>query len=172
MKSFNVNLDIEDTRWIENTLYLNETVDRTIDALMPEVVDKCPILAHPIDFYVNLCLSDDENVRRLNGQFRGIDAPTNVLSFANIDQEGFVESLDETDQTELGDIIIAFETMQRQADELDISLHDHFCHLWVHGLLHLLGYDHQTPEDAAVMEKIEAAALARLEIENPYRDEA
>ena len=127
-------------------------------------------LVQPRLFSVNLCLSNDEAVHKLNFEFRGIDKPTNVLSFANIDDPDFEEVLECEDLVELGDVIVAFETMQREAREQGISLHDHFCHLWAHGLLHILGYDHIEPEDAAEMEQRETEVLAGLGIDNPYRE--
>ena len=74
-------------------------------------------------------------------------------------------------EVELGDIIIALETMQREAAEKQISLHDHFCHLFTHGILHLLGFDHIEDEEAEHMENFEINILKRLNIKNPYGDE-
>ena len=117
---------------------------------------------------VNLCLSDDNEVRTLNRDFRGIDKPTNVLSFAAIDDPDFDKNLELFDEIELGDIIIALETMLREASEKQISLQDHFCHLFTHGLLHLLGFDHIEDDEAEYMEEFEINILNKLNIKNPY----
>ncbi len=119
---------------------------------------------------VNLCLSDDNEVRTLNREFRGMDRPTNVLSFANIDAEDFEQSLDIYDEIELGDIIIALETLKREAAEKGISLRDHYCHLLTHGVLHLLGFDHIEDEEAEHMENFEIKILELLNIKNPYEE--
>ncbi|MCQ2740660.1 MAG: rRNA maturation RNase YbeY, partial [Alphaproteobacteria bacterium] len=82
--------------------------------------------------FVNLSLSNDEEVHHLNKQFRGIDKPTNVLSFANVDDVDFVNEIADCEQIELGDIVIALETLQREAEQKNILLRDHFAHLLIH----------------------------------------
>lgn len=108
---------------------------------------------------VSVALANDEQVAILNGQFRGKPKPTNVLSFPSGvgSPEGF-----------LGDIILAFETVAREAIEQDVSLEHHVQHLIVHGILHLLGLDHETMGDAEFMEALEIQILARLGVDNPY----
>ena len=120
---------------------------------------------------INVCLSDDATVRRLNKEFRGLDKPTNVLSFANLDFENFAAENEPFDEIELGDIIVAFETMEREAAEQEVTLCAHFCHLLTHGFLHLCGYDHQTADEAAYMENMEKEILQVLKIANPYEGE-
>ena len=119
---------------------------------------------------INLSLSNDECVQALNLQFRGKNKPTNVLSFANIDDECFADMLAENSEIELGDIIVALDTLQREAKEKNILLENHFAHLLVHGILHLFGYDHQVDEEADEMEGIEVEILKKLNIENPYNE--
>ena len=114
---------------------------------------------------VSLCLTDDAEVQALNARWRGIDAPTNVLSFPSppVRQTG--------EPRMLGDVALAYETVAREAQEEGASLADHFCHLVAHGFLHLIGYDHQTDEEAERMEGLEKRVLARLGITDPYADE-
>lgn len=119
---------------------------------------------------INLCLSDDNEVHTLNREFRNMDKPTNVLSFANIDCDGFEQEIAQNQEIELGDIIIALETMQREAQEKEISLQNHYCHLLTHGLLHLLGFDHMDDDEAEYMEAFETAILQQLNISNPYEE--
>lgn len=119
---------------------------------------------------VNLCLSNDDEVHLLNKEFRQMDKPTNVLSFANIDDEDFSRRLSYEDVIELGDIIIALETMENEAEAKHISLHDHYCHLFIHGILHLLGFDHQADAEAEVMEDYEVQILKLFNINNPYEE--
>ena len=119
---------------------------------------------------VNLVLSNDEEVRQLNCEFRGKNMPTNVLSFAKVDDPCFAEDIKETENVELGDIIVALETLKKEADIQNILLQDHFAHLFVHGILHLYGYDHIDDDDAEEMEGIEVAVLDKMNICNPYME--
>jgi len=118
------------------------------------------------DLEVSVMLTDDESIRTLNRQWRGKDKPTNVLSFPAPEQPGL------EGPRHLGDIALAYETLVREAEEESKPLADHFAHLVVHGVLHLLGYDHETDEEADVMEALEVKALAGLGIADPYRDMA
>lgn len=160
--------DIEDCRWSSKLENLEKIVSDVKDAVFDTVADEVSFLKSGKDFSINLCLSSDEQVRQLNKEFRHMDKPTNVLSFAAIDDEDF--SIEATDEISLGDVIVAYETMVREAEEQGVSLHDHFCHLWTHGILHVLGYDHIKQEDAAVMEAWEIKILQKLGIDDPYRE--
>lgn len=113
---------------------------------------------------VSIVLAGDETVRGLNRQWRGLDKPTNVLSFPAVPPERLAQS------PLLGDVILAAETCAREAQDEGKTLADHAAHLIVHGLLHLVGHDHETAEDAEAMEALERAALARLGIADPYAD--
>lgn len=110
---------------------------------------------------VSLLFCDDAFIQTLNRRWRGQDKPTNVLSFPAASGPG--------DVAVLGDIAIAFETMAREAEAEDKSLSEHFSHLVVHGLLHLLGYDHESEAEAEEMEALEREVLASLGIADPYR---
>jgi probable rRNA maturation factor len=111
-----------------------------------------------------VALSDDKAVQDLNARYRGKDKPTNVLSFPAVATQGAPQE----EQRALGDIVLALETVEREAQEQQLRLAHHFQHLVVHGLLHLLGFDHETEADAAIMEGLEIEILAGLGIENPY----
>ena len=106
---------------------------------------------------LSIALVSDADIQVLNRDYRRKDKPTNVLSFP-----------DDGPAPLLGDIVLALETITREAKEKSISLEHHVTHLIIHGFLHLQGYDHQTDETAAEMEALEIAALATLNIDNPY----
>ncbi len=112
---------------------------------------------------VSVLFCDDAFIKNLNRQWRGVAAPTNVLSFPAAHAAKGAPA-----PAALGDIVIAFETAAKEAAEAQISLREHVAHLLVHGFLHLAGYDHIADEEAETMEGIERAALAKLGISDPY----
>jgi probable rRNA maturation factor len=111
-----------------------------------------------------VALSCDADVAKLNAAYRGKPAPTNVLSFP----AGASAHADTAQARFLGDVVLAAETVQREAAPLGLPLDHHVRHLVVHGLLHLLGFDHETDEEAQAMEALEVRILSRLGIANPY----
>jgi probable rRNA maturation factor len=113
-------------------------------------------------------LTDDAGIRTLNRNWRGIDKPTNVLSFPALQPTGS-GGPDEAPRM-LGDIAIAYETMRREADDEQKPFDHHLSHLAIHGFLHLMGYDHETDDDAEAMESLEQEILAQLGIPDPYAD--
>jgi probable rRNA maturation factor len=113
---------------------------------------------------VAVALANDATVQDLNARFRGKDKPTNVLSFPSEENPG--------PDVHLGDIILAAETLRREAAAEVKSPADHFTHLVVHGILHVLGYDHESVEDAERMERLETRILADMGIEDPYAEPA
>lgn len=115
---------------------------------------------------VSILLTDDAAVHELNKEYRGVDRPTNVLSFAALDDE----SEPVVDPMLLGDIVVAFDTTKREAAEQGCSFADHLFHLVVHGMLHLIGYDHIEDWEAEEMEALEIRILADNGIGNPYDD--
>jgi probable rRNA maturation factor len=131
-----------------------------------------PELANP-RLSASLIFADDAEVQALNREWRGKDQPTNVLSFPMLDRAELLALPPVGPPELLGDIALALETCQREAQEKAIPLEHHAAHLIIHGLLHLAGYDHETsPEDAAIMEALEIKALALMGIADPYGDYA
>lgn len=112
-----------------------------------------------------ILLTDDATVRSLNRQYRGIDKATNVLSFADDEPAAGGPA-----HARLGDIALALDTLRTEAADSGISLDDHLCHLIVHGMLHLLGYDHESVAEAESMENLEVEVLATMGIGSPYAD--
>jgi probable rRNA maturation factor len=108
---------------------------------------------------VAILLTGDAEMQALNRQWRGKDTPTNVLSFPSGEQDGH-----------LGDVVLAYETVEREANQQTISIADHAAHLVVHGMLHLLGYDHEQEDEAVKMETLETKILSTLGIADPYGD--
>jgi probable rRNA maturation factor len=112
---------------------------------------------------LSILLTDDAEQQELNRDWRGLDKPTNVLSFPQIEPFGKVVGM-------LGDITLARETLEREANELGKPFTEHFTHLIVHGFLHILGYDHIEDDEALQMEGLETQILSGLGISDPYAD--
>lgn len=113
---------------------------------------------------VSILLTDDSAVRVLNHEWRGIDKATNVLSFPA------PETMSNGATGILGDIVIAYETLQRECADEDRDFLHHLTHLTVHGYLHLVGYDHQNDAEAAEMEALESKIMTRMQLPDPWQD--
>lgn len=159
---------IEDARW--EAFGLAPLAERAARAALAGV-------GLPVEgFAISLMGCDDARIAVLNADFRGKPAPTNILSWPS--EERGAEFVGEApdrpepgaadDPAPLGDIAIAWETCAREAGEQDKTMAEHVTHLIVHGVLHLLGYDHIEDEDAALMEGLEVRILASLGVSDPY----
>lgn len=135
-------------------------VEALVARIAPVLGRRLPELAGT----ATLALGDDALVRDLNRQFRGKDKPTNVLSFPSGEEAG--------PGAPLGDIVLARETLQREAALDGKPFDHHLMHLVVHGMLHLLGYDHESDREAETMERLETAVLADLGVPDPYAEPA
>ena len=115
----------------------------------------------------------DDRIATLNADFRGKPVPTNVLSWPSdergADVDGDVPLPPDPTDPELGDIAISYDTCLSEATAAGKTMHEHTAHLVVHGLLHLLGYDHERDADATLMEGLETQILGKLGIADPYR---
>lgn len=114
---------------------------------------------HNKDAEVSITLTNDKEIHKLNKQYRGMDKPTNVLSF------------ELGDDLLLGDIYISLDTVKREAKDAGISVAEHTAHMVVHGMLHLQGYDHIKDDEAVVMESKEIAIMKKLGYKNPYAED-
>ena len=150
-----IDISVEAGNWPDEAS-LTRLVDRAVGAAFTEtgVTGRSEL---------SVVFSDDAHIRMLNAEWRGKDKPTNVLSFPAFPfvQGGPLPPM-------LGDIVLAAETVSREAALEDKPVQNHITHLVIHGLLHLLGHDHETDAEAEEMEAIERAALARLAIPDPY----
>ena len=160
-----VDILIEDERW--ETLWPD--AEAAIVALVDHMANALSDSPRWMDAEAELCvtLADNARVHELNREWRGKDKPTNVLSFALLDGEEPEEWQSQPIRA-LGDIILARETVQSEAAEKGITLVSHATHLIMHGILHLLGYDHISESDAEEMERLEIRLLADLGIADPY----
>jgi probable rRNA maturation factor len=137
------------------------SLDRKLATLIASAITAANQAAGPAQGAVTVMVDDDARIRELNKLWRGFDKPTNVLSFPSPDTQPGPER-------SLGDIAISYETAAREAEAEDKSFADHMAHLSVHGFLHLLGYDHESDDDAEEMEGLERDILARIGVSDPY----
>jgi probable rRNA maturation factor len=153
-----VTLDVEIVR--HGDAWAGEVTDATLRQAARAALAAARSLL-PGTYQVTLVLTDDGEMRTLNRTWRGKDAATNVLSFP---------AGDFGTQAFLGDVVLAYETTSKEMREQNIALGDHLSHLVVHGVLHLLGFDHIEDDAAERMEALERTALATLGIGDPYAE--
>ncbi len=148
-----IDIAVEDERWADSVALIDVAIQAA-----------CDEIGYITQADVSVLLTNDAEIQNLNRDFRGKDAPTNVLSFP-------AEDMPRPDgvPVTLGDIALAWETIEREAAAARRPVAHHVKHLIIHGLLHLLGYDHETDDEAGLMESTEIKALSRLGIEDPYR---
>ena len=151
-----LSIEVADARWDAAIGANVGLANAAIEALLAAVDTECT-------GEVSILLADDARLRKLNASFRDKDRPTNVLAFPDgSDVDGVCH---------IGDIALSLDRLSAEAEAGGVSLEHHFLHLLVHGVLHLLGYDHMTDVDAAEMEALEVEILADLGVDNPYGEE-
>jgi len=155
--ALDIDLMVEEGGWPSEDA-LRALVDRAVPVALAEAE------VEAVDgVELSLVFTDDDAIQSLNAEWRQKDKPTNVLSFP-----AFPMAPGDPLPPMLGDIVLAYETVVREAELEGKPLENHITHLIIHGLLHLLGYDHETDEEAEEMEALERQALARLAIPDPY----
>jgi probable rRNA maturation factor len=164
MSEIDIQISVEEGSWPDEEV-LNSLSDRVINTASRFLAstEKQPFPKAPSE--LSLLFTDDASIRAINAEWRSQDKPTNVLSFPAFPLEpgGMPGPM-------LGDIILAYETLQREAAEMGKPFDDHLTHLLVHGFLHLFGYDHMETEEAEEMEGLETRILAELGLSDPYGD--
>ena len=170
MSACEIELLVEDEAWLRELPDLEEIARHAADMAMRA--------GHPDGgaYEISLMACDDSRIAGLNAMFRGIEKPTNVLSWPSLDLAPETPgdaprpppASPDSGPILLGDVAIALQTCAREAKAASKPLKNHVTHLILHGVLHLLGYDHETSEDAERMEGIEREALAKAGIPDPY----
>ncbi len=147
-------------------------ISRQIKSIIKQIAPQTPLLAiRKIE--LSILLTNDKQVQELNKDYRHKDRPTNVLSFPLLDgkkiKNGDLRKLDLTmEYLAIGDIVIAYQSVLKEAKEQNKTFEDHLTHLLIHSLLHLIGFDHEKEQDAKIMENLEVKILSNLGIKNPY----
>ncbi len=172
-KNLNIDISIDDDRWKSSEYNdLENKIKHTLENAflnapsLNNVPDK--------DCEISISLSNDDHVKELNAQYRAKDKPTNILSFPSLESENgqivdIPEELLMDDNFHLGDLILAYDTIEKEADEQNKAFTDHVTHLILHGYLHVIGYTHEHDDDAKQMENLEIQILNNFGIKNPYQ---
>lgn len=168
-----LDLVVEDDGWKAGIADLESRIEAPLEAALAALRAKAP---WPGPFEVSITFTDDSRIRVINHDYRGQDKATNVLAFPSWDGEdlGLLRAGElppgQPDEMviPMGDLIMARETVEREAREQGKSFTDHMSHLLVHGFLHLFGYDHMSDDEAEEMEALEVEILRALGISNPY----
>lgn len=156
-----VEINIEEDNW--------NNVDFAIEEILLKALQECEKYDESDgkceSYMISVCLSNNANIAAINQQFRSKNKPTNVLSFPS---GGELINENSIDYDFLGDIIFAYDVIKKESIEQEKKFEDHFFHLSIHSILHLLEYDHIEEGEAEEMENIEIAILAKHNIANPY----
>lgn len=162
MPELDIQISVEDGGWPDEAVLAalsQRVLGAAADYLAREEDQPFPQMAPEL----SLVFTNDDSIQEINAEWRGKDKPTNVLSFPAFPlQPGGIPG------PMLGDIVVARETVEREAVDLDKTFDDHLTHLLVHGFLHLFGYDHLEKDEAEEMEALETRILAGLGLSDPY----
>jgi len=162
MPELDIQISVEDGGWPDEAVLASlasRVLGAAADYLAREEDQPFPQMAPEL----SLVFTNDDSIQEINAEWRGKDKPTNVLSFPAFPlQPGGIPG------PMLGDIVVARETVEREAVDLDKTFDDHLTHLLVHGFLHLFGYDHLEKDEAEEMEALETRILAGLGLSDPY----
>lgn len=164
--SHNIVVISDKTCWKKPTLQWQNLI-------IPAVLQTLLQTKWPQSAEINILLTDDSRLKQLNNRFRGQNKATNVISFPSLEPEEraqYLEGKSTQQPIVLGDIALAYETIEKESISQKKPFNDHLLHLVVHGVLHLLGFDHEKDEDAAIMESLEIKILSYMNIRNPYEE--
>lgn len=142
---------------------------KDISKIIKVVIEHFPMFADA-EVEIAVLLTDDDHMQKLNLEFLGKDKPTNVLSFpdSKISTHDLLEFSPKREYIYIGDLALGYSIIEREANELNISFSEHFAHLIVHGVLHLIGFDHEVEDEAEEMMELEVILLKLLGIKSPY----
>lgn len=160
-----IDVSVQEDEWLRSFLDVEKV---STDAMTLALsMAQLPKVVNGREIEASIVLANDDLLQVLNREYRGKDKPTNVLSFASLDSD---DPLPPEGPVHIGDIVLSYQTLDREAKEQGKFFKDHFIHIVVHGTLHLLGYDHMTEDEANIMESTEIRILEKMNIQNPYTE--
>ncbi len=172
MISLTIHLDLAYKKWDKAFDKMGKKIEMAVAAAFLDA--KKPKAFAKRNFEIAVTLADDKMLKELNHTYRGMNKPTNVLSFPQMKMKGVtaktLDQLSNKAPIPLGDVVLAQQTIAKECKEQGKTLENHTIHLIVHGTLHLLGYDHMGAKDTKAMEKLECDILASLGYPDPYHE--
>ena len=170
----NIDIEVKSKKWLEL-----KNLEKFIELQTYNILTKSPLaqfLHKKINFGLSISLCSNLQIKKINRQFRHQDKPTNVLSFGNLDekiiqQSGLNKAIGTNKYIFLGDIILGYEYILNEAKQHQKDFKNHLTHMLLHGILHIIGYDHEGEKMAKIMENLEIKILQKLNINNPYNNE-
>lgn len=165
----NINLITEEKLWLNQ----DKLIAKRIKSLLKKIIPQTPLQKIIGNIEISVLLTGDKKIQELNKNYRNKNKATNVLSFPLLDSKkiknGNLQKLDLNNELlVLGDIILSYKTIKKEAEEQNKNFDDHLTHLLIHSLLHLIGFDHENSKDAKIMEGLEIKILSKMKIKNPY----
>lgn len=155
---YSVEAIIDRSLWEDSLI---ESFGKKLNATLNEILKETKFMAFKNYYILSIFFSGEKKIINLNKTYKNINKPTNVLSFPHLTKNSKNEKF-------LGDVIFSSETIANEANQENKSIEDHLMHLFIHSVLHLLGYDHETNDKALIMENLEIKILNNLNIDNPY----
>ena len=167
----NIDIEVRSKKWLEI-----KNIEKFIESQAKKILENSPLeefLKQKIHFDLSISLCSNLQIKKINQEFRQNDKPTNVLSFGNLDENiiqkhGLKKAIGNNKYIFLGDIILSYEYISKEAKSHKKDFKDHLTHLILHGILHILGHDHEKLKMAKIMENLEIKILKEFNINNPY----
>ncbi len=167
-----IDVVVKSKKWLEE-----KDVEKLIKKICQKIIpltDLQKILTSNFELELSVSLVSDRQIKKINQQFRGKNSSTDILSFGAVDEKllrkvGLKKMVGTSKYLFLGDLVIAFETVKKEAIAQKKTFHNHLSHLILHGILHLIGHDHEDEKMAKIMENLEIEILKKLKIANPYK---
>ncbi|KAF8818882.1 rRNA maturation RNase YbeY [Rickettsia endosymbiont of Cardiosporidium cionae] len=167
LQFYNIEISVEEKRWRDYSSQVNK---KTFRSVLSSVASRLEPLGLIKELELSVLLSHDKRLLKLNSEFRNKNSITNVLSFpdSDINYKGLSNSLLNQNYLYLGDIAFSYECIMKESQDYNLKFIEHFLHLLVHGILHLIGYDHNSISDAKAMQSLETSILKDFSIISPY----
>jgi probable rRNA maturation factor len=173
-KLVNIDVEVKSKKWLDI-----KNIEKFIESQTLNILAKSPLAEFfdkKINFDLSISLCSNLQIKKINREFRGKDKSTNVLSFGNLDEKiiqksGLNKAIGINKYIFLGDIILGYEYILKEAKDHEKDFKNHLTHMLLHGILHIIGYDHEEEKMAKIMENLEIKILQELNINNPYKNE-